>query len=505
MSVSVQTRRTIVIPLKWLGYSALYIIIALAWGLLTSIPQYTRDVIAVSLVIFLLGLSIRRPTTTMYLLMLYLPVMGFIRRWLIPIAGWQSFDPLLIVTPVVISVIGSYWLYRRFVLRAPGLPKTKLFYLVQLLMLVDILEVANPHQGGLLAGFGGAMFYVIPLFWMILSKQHFTEKRMKIMLGTVVVIGLLVALYGLKQTFFGFYSFEQSWINLSGYAALYVGKSSRAFSTFTNAAEYAQYLVIAVAICWAFVLRGHVIVKLISILAMGFIGFALFLESSRSPIITGVLAITVMSIVAVKRISARITILMLAACVIVGLYIVLGHMTSSNNALISHQVSGLIHPLNKKDSTASGHLAMMFSGLTHAITNPIGSGLGATTTAAGKLGNVSSSNSEIDLSNMCISDGLVGGIIYLLIMIQVGLLAFAVNKEKRLVPLALLGVLIVTLGQWSNGGDYSTCAFVWLCIGYLDKATEKSPLNRRGPRRFRKQRAIGQTKRWCVEGVISEN
>ena len=493
MSVSVWMRQILVVPLKWLLGLGAAIGVACVWGvLLSASPGTMRDLTATSLVVFLLGLSVRRPAMTMYLLMLYLPALGFIRRWLIPMAGWQSFDPLVIVAPVVISIIGSYWLYQRFIRRGPRLPDTKLFYLVQLLMLVDLLEVANPQQGGLLTGIGGVMFYVVPLLWMVLSKQYFTEKRMKILLGTVAVIGLLSALYGLKQTFYGFYSFEQDWIKLSGYAALIVGKSSRAFSTFTSASEYAEYLVIALAICWAFILRGDVIVKLIALLAIGVIGYALFLESSRSPIVTGVVAIAVMSIVAVKRVSTRIVIAIFAACGIVGLYVALGHMASSTNPLISHQVAGLTNPLSSQQDVV-GKWTLMLSGLTRAITHPLGSGLGTTTIAVGKLGNAAfASNSEIDLSNMCISDGLAGGIIYLLIMIRVFVLAFAVNKEKRLVPIALLGILIAALGQWSNGEDYSTCAFVWLCIGYLDKATEKSPLNLRVPRKFLKKRAIGQ-------------
>jgi len=36
-----------------------------------------------------------------------------------------------------------------------------------------------------------------------------------------------------------------------------------------------------------------------------------------------------------------------------------------------------------------------------------------------------------------------------------------------------LGILLATLGGWSIGGNYSTCAIVWLSIGYLDVLTIK--------------------------------
>ncbi|QSO53705.1 hypothetical protein JZ785_07635 [Alicyclobacillus curvatus] len=481
MVISLRKRTVVQVPIKRVLMLVTIVGVAGITGkLLVTSPGTIRLIIATALVVFLLGLSVRKPTMTMYFLMLYLPALGFIRRWLIPVAGWGTFDPLVIVAPIVICIIGSYWLYNRFVKREFPLPETKLFHLVRILLLVDVLEVVNPHQGGLFAGIGGVMFYVVPLFWMVLSKQHLTERWMKVALWTVAVVGVLSALYGLKQTFYGFYPFEQTWIQLSGYAALIVGKHSRAFSTFTSAAEYAQYLVIAIAVLWAVLLKGNMLAKICAAPALGLVAYALFLESSRSPIVTGMLGIAVMSIAVVKKVSTRITVALLAVIGIVGLYIALGHMASSSNALVSHQVSGLTHPFNKKDSTASMHVSMLFSGLKRAVTNPIGSGLGATTLAAGKLGSGSgAANSEIDLGNMCISDGLIGGITYLLIMARVIVLAIALNRQKQFVPVAILGVLIVTLGQWSNGGDYSTCAFVWLCIGYLDKATQTLPLNQR--------------------------
>jgi len=459
-------------PLKWTAGFLMCLLLASVVGYWSIQDGKIRLLIALGFGALLVGVSLKKSVSAMYLLMLYLPLMGFIRRSLIPVAGWSSFDPLVIVAPGVIFLLGSYWLYRRFVLNDAFLADTKLLRLVQWLILLDFLEAANPRQGGVMAGLGGLMFYVAPLFWMVLTKQHATERWMKILLGSVFCFGIIGAAYGLKQTFVGFYPFEQSWINLSGYAALIVGKSSRAFSTFTSAAEYAQYLGISLVIGWAIVLRGKLLLKVIAVPSMALIAYALFLESSRGIIITSALAIGVISIVAARPGRSRWIAASITVLAIVALYSGLGHLQSSNNALIEHQVSGLTHPMNSKDSTASMHIAMMLGGVTHAFTNPLGSGLGATTLAAGKLGSAAdAANSEIDLSNICISDGLIGGLLYGVIMVRVLMLAFKANRKKGIVPLMILGILCVSLGQWSNGGNYSTSALIWLCIGFLDKST----------------------------------
>jgi len=459
-------------PLKWMLGLLVCLGLGITIGHWSIRPSMIRLIIALGFGVLLVGMSLRRPSSAMYLLMIYLPFMGFIRRLLIPIAGWGSFDPLVVVAPGVIFILGSYWLYRRFVLRESVFEETKLLRLVQWLILLDFLEAANPRQGGVMAGLGGLMFYVAPLFWMVLTKQHATERWMKILLGSVFCFGIISAAYGLKQTFAGFYPFEQSWINLSGYAALFVGNSSRAFSTFTSAAEYAQYLGISLVIGWAIVLRGKLLLKVIAVPSMALIAYALFLESSRGIIITSALAIGVISIVAARPGRSRWIAASITVMAFVALYSGLGHLQSSNNALIEHQVSGLTHPMNSKDSTASMHIRMMLGGVTHAFTNPIGSGLGATTLAAGKLGSAAdAANSEIDLSNVCISDGLIGGLLYGVIMVRVLMLAFKANRQKGILPLMILGILFVSLGQWSNGGNYSTSALIWLCIGFLDKLT----------------------------------
>lgn len=102
---------------------------------------------------------------------------------------------------------------------------------------------------------------------------------------------------------------------------------------------------------------------------------------------------------------------------------------------------------------------------------PIGRGLGVTTLAGMKLSN-NGASSEVDLSNMMISDGVIGGVIYALIIFETLRLAFKEAKASSH-GLIILGILLATLGSWSIGGNYSASAIIWLSIGYLDVLTLK--------------------------------
>ena len=93
----------------------------------------------------------------------------------------------------------------------------------------------------------------------------------------------------------------------------------------------------------------------------------------------------------------------------------------------------------------------------------------ATTLAAAKYGGRVKS-SEFDVSNVFLSTGLVGGVLYVLVVALALLAAFRYWwRTRSLVALALLGILVVTFGAWLNGGQYAVAALAWFCIGALDR------------------------------------
>ena len=148
--------------------------------------------------------------------------------------------------------------------------------------------------------------------------------------------------------------------------------------------------------------------------------------------------------------------------------------SSSSNALVAHQVSGLAHPLSSRQSTLPTHLAMVENGFTHGALDPIGHGIASTTLAGSRLGTAQTGSSELDLSNAFIATGTFGGIAYfaLVVLALVAILRQAVERRDA-VSLAVLGLGIVLLGQWENGGFYALSPLIWFAVGFTAAAREE--------------------------------
>lgn len=436
-------------------------------------PGNVRLLLFGGLLTLLFALSIKNTRTALYLLILYLPFLGFIRRALIPISGWRSFDPLVILPALIILILGIDWVYRAKTLKRDIWKKeTLLFRLVIAMLLIDFFQIFNPLQGGLMVGFGGVLFYIVPLFWMILSREYFNDRMIRTVIATVFVIAIFSALYGLKQTYWGFYSFEDAWVDITGYAALRVGQSVRAYSFFTSAAEYAQYLAIGIIIAWVLVLRARFILKIVALAVLPLLIFALFMESARTIVVTTAFGIGIISIVNASTALKKIITLVVVA---IGIGVVYSFITTLNvgdNDLLAHQVNGLANPLDEEHSTATLHMEMAVNGFAHGFRNPVGTGLGSTTLAGAKLGN-GGNNAEVDLSNMFISNGIIGGFVYLLLMVTVLKTGFFMASKQKTIYMIVLGILLVSFGSWSTGGNYSSAALIWMLIGYLDKSRKE--------------------------------
>jgi len=214
-----------------------------------------------------------------------------------------------------------------------------------------------------------------------------------------VVSASIVAVYGLYQTWDGLPSWDKLWVDQSGYAALDVGTVIRAFGTFSSAAEYASFLGIAIVVAVAFAAdRKPYLLPAVPLLAV-----ALFYESGRAIIVTTVVAVIV---VLAARTGSMARATRHARCPARGsgagnrpLPGRARGAANSSNALVSHQVGGLLHPLNQQQSTLQAHLGLFENGFTHGVLDPIGYGIGSTTLAGAKLGTPQGTTSEVDLSN----------------------------------------------------------------------------------------------------------
>jgi hypothetical protein len=434
-------------------------------------PSKIRLMFAGAILLSILAFSIRKPKLVLIFCILYLPFMGFFRRLLIPTAGWSGMDPLVLLPQMSVLLVGSYWVFQKFIRRRPipGEKDTRLFRWVHWLLLIHMIQVFNPIQGSIFAGLGGIMFYVTPLLWMILARLYFDQRWMKGILIIISVIAVISAVYGLKQIFIGFYDFENAWIRQSGYAALNVGGVIRAFSFHSSAAEYAWYLVLAIVIAWAGLLRGNKSIRIVSIILLPLLMYALFLESSRTPVILGTFGLAMMTIANARKGFVRSIVIVLTVLSLVGTYFAISSIDVGDDPLLAHQVNGLNNPFDEEHSTLWIHYDVLMNGIWKGLKMPIGHGLGSTTLAAAKFSD-SGNNAEVDFANILMSDGIVGGVLYIMIVGLTLRMAFRyVSVNKGIIPLAILGILLSTLFTWSIGGNYSTAAIIWLCIGYLDR------------------------------------
>lgn len=403
----------------------------------------------------------------------YLFLMGDIRRVVAVAFGQPAQDLLLLVGPAM-----------AFVLAFPLLMKVRLkdnmSKAMLLLLVVMSLEIFNPKQGGLTVGLSGAIFYIAPVLWFWVGRRYGSPDVIERLLYRVIFpLGLLAALLGFAQTFIGFLPYEQAWIDIAAktYTSLHLGASIRAFGFSVSAAEYAVLLMFGVVgLAAAYFGSKRRWALLLPILITGVI-----LASGRTAIVRIIL--TLAFICAFRKgqklgTSTIVRILLFASAGAVLVAAVSSHFapqtgssgknSAVNNAL-AHQAGGLAHPLDPKYSTAGLHGSMVWSGFLQGITYPIGHGLGATTEAAAKFGSdPSQGSSEIDFSDMFITLGLIGGVLYLFVVVSAMRQSLTyLHTVSRTISLPVVAILFSSLGSWLIGGQYSTSSVILFLVGAL--------------------------------------
>jgi len=431
----------------------------------SSLGQHA--VLALGFFGILFGLMLYTPLQGVQAALIYLALLGGLRRWLIPALGWTPLDVMVLVSPVLVFLYAAdLWRKHRI---ARG---TRLSRLLVFLLAVMVFQILNPVQGGLTVGLGGAIFYIVPLLWFYVGNA-LGPGLLRGMFRVTVGLSLLAAVYGLCQTFFGLLPVEQEWVRLAGYTSLMLDDNVvRAFAFFTSSEEYSQFLSIGLVLLWAAFLKGH----RQALLPIPLLGLALFLESGRGNVVMA-LAICVL-LWAVQGATVRswiprgVLALALASC---GLIWSLHEVQQRSyddrvQAAVQHQTEGLLDPLNAQHSTATTHYSMFTYGFTSGLSHPLGKGLGATTLAGSKFGDTGG-NMEVDLSNLFVSLGLVGGILYAAVLGIVTLMAFHYwQRDRSLEALRTLALLAVVFGHWLDGGYYATAMLVWVCIGAMHRA-----------------------------------
>lgn len=406
----------------------------------------------------------------------YLTVMGDLRRIVTVSFGQSKLDLLLLVAPAL-AVVLAVPLMLRIRLKDP-LSKAML-----VLLLVMVLEIFNPQQGGLAVGATGTLFYIVPVLWFWIGRKIASPAIIgRLLYGCIFPLALFAAVLGVCQTFIGFLPYQQAWIDVAAttYNSLHVGGSIRAFGFSVSAAEYAVLLMMGAtgAAAAYFGPRRN------WTYALPFLVVALVLASSRGNVIKLIFALAIVyTLRSGRKLDGRamfrlgvLTVLGLA-----GVFALASHFSgpseskptyqkgdAAQNAL-EHQASGFAHPLNSKTSTAGIHAKVILAGIVQGFVAPLGHGLGATTLAARRFGGDSSTgSSEIDFGDMFISLGLIGGLTYIYIIYQTvrHTLRF-VQTVPREISLPTLGILAATLSTWLIGGQYSISSILFFLIGGL--------------------------------------
>jgi hypothetical protein len=448
------------------------ILLAIKWG-------HANIAIIIASVPILAVLVDRSPRSIIYFLIIWSVILGFIRRISDSYLSSGSLgDPLLLILPIVLVLLFVVAVQRGAFNHLTVLAKTVLF-----LSILAVVECVNPLQGGLTVGLGALIIIVAPMLAFWVGRLLIDQRTVYRALWLVATLALIAAIYGISQTVIGFTFWDQRWVNhvlsTNSYVAITVGGVTRGFGSFSSSQEYAVFLGFGLVI-WCTLGRLGPGRAAGTLLAVGIIGWAIVIDSSRSILILSVIALGM--IFAIRAGMGIKGVVLCAVAAFAVLTFAAGHLvsngTSTNSVLLQHQFQGLASPFNPQVSTFGIHSSEFLSGVKSAFRVPFGHGTGSVTVAASHFAG-NAQNTDIDPSNAGVAYGVVGLITYLLLLIRAFRATYTmVNSRRDPVSLAILGLLIVTLFQWLSGGLYSVNWLFWLFLGWIDGqqfALERNP------------------------------
>jgi len=454
------------------------LLVAALFGALLAASVSLHVLLALAVCPLVLAVVWMSPRSTILGLAFWLIALGMVRRLLGSGSSGGLGDPLLLLGPAVLVLL-LVVACGRGALRK----RSRLANAIGLLSLLVLVEAVNPLQGGLLVGLGGLLFVLVPMLAFWVGRSLLDDVTLRRLFRLIGALSVLSAIYGLVQQFVGFPSWDERWITSSGYVALNVGDGvTRAFGNFSSAQEYAAFLSCGLVVLVSSLRNVRRVLLPLPLAAIGLVGFALVLSSVRTSL---VLAAAALGSIAAARVGLRPGLALLTgALAVVTLGIGFSHVslsaqsstsaaTNPTGTLLQHDISGITDPTG---SSLPGHLSETFDGIKSAFTQPIGYGTGSVTLASGHLGGSANAGTESDLGNAGTALGLLGLILYVVVVVQ-GLLCTYRLAARRRDPLALaaLGLLVVMLFQWLNGDLYSVAWLVWLSLGWVDRKAHLDP------------------------------
>ena len=341
----------------------------------------------IAFLFFILGVACLKIWTGILALLVFLPFMAHIRRYIYAFNPYVSQDPILLISDVMALFMFSYiFLFHRDYI-AKQFRHNEIVRYVSFFLLVCTVQILNPLQGSLFIGFSGLKYFIVPLLWFYFGL-FISKERINTIAYTIIIIGVIVSLYGMRQAFVGFTSWEEYWIRLGGYGSLNVGGWMRPVSTLASGQEYVTFVMIAAFIAAVYLMKGYIYL----IPFIGLFIWSLILGASRGAIFglaLGAFAYIILGLKNVKTIIfSMITVFIITGFVLNRIeYIPTGspfHM-GRTEAFTRHMVSGLADPF-AKSSTSWYKIRDLRYATIEMLKNPMGYGLGAGTLGVMKFG-----------------------------------------------------------------------------------------------------------------------
>jgi len=437
----------------------------LTWRMST---RFDQTVVAGLLIFVMIELALVSPKAAIVATMIYQTINGDLRRILMAIAGRAGNDPLLLVAPAVMAT-----LFLVLLIKGELHTRSRLSRMIIWLTILMILQTFNPLQGGPAVGVFGLFLFLCPLSWYWVGQHYGTREFIeKLLVQVIVPMAILASVFSFYQAAFGVFDYQYDWYVQSGMIAQALGNMLRPSGFFPSPTEMGLFVSIAALILWAgFLTKTRMVLTwLIPVLI-----WAALLQGSRGIVVTTIFVGCLMWAMSGKTQRSWLPRMVLA--VVVGFGGLIYTMTQVGesadlNPILKHQAKGVLNP---EESTAQAHGLMMLSGvLIGTFQNPVGYGIGSTTIAADRA-NTAIGDMEVDFSNLFMSLGVVGGVIYLIIIGLVVVRAIQFwNRDRSFISLALVGICVSQLGHYLTGMHFTLTVIIWFSIGSLERISRES-------------------------------
>ncbi len=453
-----------------------------AWGLWAGLAAVAAAAVALALrgdgrvalalvaAVALVALAAVRLRAAIGAVLVMLVLVGDVRRLLIPLVGWSGMDPLLLLGPALALVLCG-----AAVASGEVRLDTPLARWTAALMAVMTLQIANPVQGGLAVGLAGVLFLMAPLFWFWVGRSYAPPQFVRrVLLAAVLPLGLAAMVFGFYQKALGYLPYQMAWYRVGGYTSLGTVEGGLApISFFASSTEHSAFLVTTAVVVWAVFLkrRSPAVLVLLPLVA------GVVVTGSRGPVVKVVVALAVMWAVTGRTLAASMPRFALALALLGGGVVWgLSQAVASGvgDAAVQNSLDRQMSLFSGSELAAEGpstidtHSTLLLHGYQSMLSQPLGHGLGATSSAALKFGGTLRPT-ETDVGDVMMATGLAGGLLYhgVLVLVVVGAVRYWF-RTRSLVALATLGVLAAHTLMWLGGGLYAVSALTWLLIGSMD-------------------------------------